>query len=103
MFIGEVALNLNWAIIADMLLVRDSNRRDASGMLSVLLFSCFKTDCIQGLPIEVDFLFRVVPVALFFYYIYGFYWFGYSILLHAKHSMVCNGIIINIIYLLLFI
>lgn len=37
MFFGEIALNLNWAIIADMLLVRDSNRKDAFGLLSVLV------------------------------------------------------------------
>lgn len=65
MFIGQVALNLNWAIIADMLLVRDSDRRDASGSLSVLLFSsAYKTDRIQRQPIEVVLF---ICVALQFY------------------------------------
>lgn len=55
MFIGEVALNLNWAIVADMSLVRDAYRREAAGMRSVLLFDTQKTDRIQEQALGVLF------------------------------------------------
>lgn len=99
-FVGQIALNLNWSIVADMVLVRDSDRRDASSLpLVYFLIICHtKPIAFRGWPIEVvlfylccvasNFLSARMVVGLFF-------WLKYFGACMQKLSMVCVSIILN--------